>query len=205
MTDGPTVMPISLASTPCCASVASSTRPPSSATRWSTFFMLPRLRMVPGGSFHGPWCGATSSPTAIASWPPSASMNAGGGRVGRSGSGSGSGSTYGSGSGSCSSATRSMAALGIESGASSSKTDGAACRRRSRRLRRSRRPPSPSPTAVRAFAAALPVARAVALDHHTDRQAQREEQPDDREPAEHDGRTRRRRPRRRAGHRPPPR
>ena len=67
VTDGPTVMPISLASTPCCASVASSTRPPSSAIRWSAFLVLPRLRMVPGGRFHGPWCGTASSPTAIAS------------------------------------------------------------------------------------------------------------------------------------------
>ena len=160
VTDGPTVMPISLASTPCSANVASSTRPPSSAIRWSAFLVLPRLRMVPGGRFHGPWCATASSPTAIASWPPAASMKTGtAASATGSSAGAGTGSTYGSGSGSSSNAMRSMA----RSGASSSNTVGRGEPSSISTSSPMPRPPRPSPTAVRAFAAAFPVARAVAL------------------------------------------
>ncbi len=187
VTDGPTVMPISLASTPCCASVASSTRPPSSAIRWSAFLALPRLRMVPGGRFHGPWCGTASSPTVDHELSAPASMKAGtAASLGRDRDlGRRLDVRIGLGGVLCvlerDEIDGEVGRLVVEHG------EARACRRRSRRLRPMPRPPRPSPTAVRALAAALPVARAVALMTTPMERPSARSSADDREPAEDDG------------------
>ena len=101
MTVGPTVVPTRRASTPWCASVASSTRPPSSMMRRSASLPLPRFRTLAGGSFHGPWCGAaTSSPRSMTSCPlGSSTTGISIAALGRGGTGSGSGSGSGTTSG----------------------------------------------------------------------------------------------------------